>query len=93
MSVLAFLMAGGCRLADRSGYERTWAIGYLFMGILGIMGASIGGYPLEFFAVDSKVLIVSLITAAAGAILVPASPDWTTSVVHQFGQAERVSQQ
>ncbi|MEW8690556.1 MAG: GlsB/YeaQ/YmgE family stress response membrane protein [Candidatus Thiodiazotropha endolucinida] len=70
MSVLAFLMVG---------MAAGWLAGVVMKGhghgllgnlFLGILGALIGGYLFEFFAVDSKGLIASLITATAGAILV-----------------------
>ncbi|MEW8204247.1 MAG: GlsB/YeaQ/YmgE family stress response membrane protein [Candidatus Thiodiazotropha endolucinida] len=70
MSVLAFLMVG---------MAAGWLAGMVMKGhghglsgnlFLGILGALIGGYLFEFFAVDSKGLLPSLITATAGAILV-----------------------
>lgn len=68
MSVLAFLMAD---------VAAGWLVGVVMKGhgllghlYMGIKGALIGGYLLDFFAVCSKGSIVSLITATAGAILV-----------------------
>ncbi|MEW8029479.1 MAG: GlsB/YeaQ/YmgE family stress response membrane protein [Candidatus Thiodiazotropha sp.] len=70
MSVLAFLLVG---------MVAGWLAGLIMKGhgygllgnlLLGILGALIGGYLFEFFAVDTSGLIASLITATAGAILV-----------------------
>jgi uncharacterized membrane protein YeaQ/YmgE (transglycosylase-associated protein family) len=70
MSIFSFLLVGvvagwlAALIMKGHGYG---VLGNLFLGVL---GAFLGGYLFEFFAIDSSGMILSLITATAGAILV-----------------------
>ncbi|MET0072288.1 MAG: GlsB/YeaQ/YmgE family stress response membrane protein [Candidatus Thiodiazotropha sp.] len=70
MNGLAFLLIG---------IVAGWFAGLIMKGrghgllgnlLLGVLGALIGGYLFEFFAIDTSGAIASLITATTGAILV-----------------------
>ncbi|MES9990509.1 MAG: GlsB/YeaQ/YmgE family stress response membrane protein [Candidatus Thiodiazotropha sp.] len=70
MNGLAFILVGVVAGWFAGLIMKGRSFGLLGNLLLGVLGALIGGYLFNFFAIDTSGIIASLITATTGAILV-----------------------